>query len=444
MTICALATAPGGALGIIRLSGPDALSIVDQLFRGKHPLADAKPYTLHYGDILSSDGELLDSVLVSIFRAPHSYTGENSAELSCHASPYILQRIVEELLANGCRMAQPGEFTQRAFLNGKLDLAQAAAVADLIAAENATTHRLALQQMRGGYSTQLKTLREQLVTLTALLELELDFSEEDVTFADRQQLSTLATDIAKEIARLASTFQRGNALKRGIPVAIIGAPNVGKSTLLNALLRDDRAIVSDQQGTTRDLIEDTITLDGITFRFIDTAGLRHTTDQIEQMGIDRSLQAAQRAQIIIMLTEPGVPFPTIPLRDDQTVIKLTNKTADFSALNNIGLEQLEQQLIALADPHDSSDLIVTNLRHYEALNAAHKEIQAARELINNETAKGLSNDETVTEGYYSSPTLLIAEHLRQCIAHLGDIYGETITLDKDILATIFSSFCIGK
>ncbi|MBO7129885.1 MAG: tRNA uridine-5-carboxymethylaminomethyl(34) synthesis GTPase MnmE, partial [Prevotella sp.] len=323
-TICALATAPGGALGIIRISGSQSLEILSRVFSKN--LTVALPNTIHYGHI--KDGEdILDEVLVSIFRAPHSYTGEDSAEISCHGSRYILNKVLELLIKHGCRMAEPGEYTQRAYLNGKMDLSQAEAVADLIASTNKASHQIAMSQLRGHFSSALAQLREQLLKLTSLLELELDFSDhEDLEFADRSELLELTQKIDNHITSLANSFEIGNVLKNGIPVAIIGAPNVGKSTLLNALLGEDRAIVSDQQGTTRDAIEDTIQLGGITFRFIDTAGIRHTDDRIERMGIDRSMAAAQRARIILMMSEPGIPYPDIEVRDDQTVIRIENKT----------------------------------------------------------------------------------------------------------------------
>ncbi len=422
-TICAIATAQGGAIGIVRVSGNEAIEITDKLFHGKRSLLDAKPYSIHFGEIRDGN-EALDEVLVSVFHAPHSYTGENSTEISCHGSSYILQRIIELLLKNGCKLAQPGEFTQRAFLNGKMDLAQAEAVADLIASSNRSTHRIAMSQMRGGYSTKLKDLREKLITMTALLELELDFSEEDVEFADRQKLTALAEEIKAEITRLTDTFRLGNALKNGVPVAIIGAPNVGKSTLLNALLKDDRAIVSDIQGTTRDIIEDTIQLDDITFRFIDTAGIRHTDDTIEKMGIERSISAAEKAQIIILLTEPEVPYPAVPIRDDQTIIRIVNKTNTFQALHGIGIKELEAQLVASVRT-DDSDLLVTNLRHYEALTLALDDIIRALDALH----LGLSGD-------------LVSEDLRLCITHLSSILGHVDT--EEVLGTIFSKFCIGK
>ena len=423
-TICALATAPGGALGIIRISGPQSFEILSRVFSKN--LTDAQPNTIHYGHI--KDGkEIIDEVLVSVFRAPHSYTGEDSAEITCHGSRYILNKVLELLIKHGCRMAEPGEYTQRAYLNGKMDLSQAEAVADLIASTNKATHQIAMNQLRGHFSSALAQLREQLLKLTSLLELELDFSDhEDLEFADRSELLELTKTIDKHITHLANSFEIGNALKNGIPVAIIGAPNVGKSTLLNALLGEDRAIVSDQQGTTRDAIEDTIQLGGITFRFIDTAGIRHTDDRIERMGIDRSMAAAQRARIILMMTEPGVPYPDIEVRDNQTVIRIENKTKTFQAKYGVGLDQLRQDLIDAAPKTSDSDIIVTNARHYDALLRAHDSIQHVIEGLQQK----LSGD-------------LLSEDLRQALDILSEITGGQIT-PNEVLGNIFKNFCVGK
>ena len=419
-TICAIATATGGALGIIRISGSQALEILSHIFT--KDLTTAKPNTIHYGHI-----EDIDEVLVSVFRAPHSYTGEDSAEISCHGSRYILNRILELLVKNGCRLANPGEFTQRAYLNGKLDLSQAEAVADLIASSNKATHDIALSQLRGHFSSELAQLRDQLLKLTSLLELELDFSDhEDLEFADRTELMELAQKIDARITHLADTFHTGNALKNGIPVAIVGAPNVGKSTLLNALVGEERAIVSDIHGTTRDTIEDTIQLGGITFRFIDTAGIRHTEDRIERLGIDRSLSTAQRATIILMMTEPGVPYPDIPIRQDQTVIRIENKTETFQAKYGIGLDNLRQQLIDAAPKTADTDIIITNTRHYEALTLAHDSLLRVIEGLQQQ----LSGD-------------LLSEDLRLTLDHLADITGGQIT-PQETLNNIFSHFCVGK
>ena len=409
-TICALATAPGGALGIIRISGSQSLEILSRVFSKN--LTVALPNTIHYGHI--KDGEdILDEVLVSIFRAPHSYTGEDSAEISCHGSRYILNKVLELLIKHGCRMAEPGEYTQRAYLNGKMDLSQAEAVADLIASTNKASHQIAMSQLRGHFSSALAQLREQLLKLTSLLELELDFSDhEDLEFADRSELLELTQKIDNHITSLANSFEIGNVLKNGIPVAIIGAPNVGKSTLLNALLGEDRAIVSDQQGTTRDAIEDTIQLGGITFRFIDTAGIRHTDDRIERMGIDRSMAAAQRARIILMMTEPGIPYPDIEVRDDQTVIRIENKTESFQAKYGVGLDQLRQDLIDAAPRTSDTDVIVTNARHYDALLRAHDSIQRVIDGLQQQ----LSGD-------------LLSEDLRQALDILAEITGGKIEYD---------------
>lgn len=423
-TICALATAPGGALGIIRVSGPMALECLTHVFT--KDLTAVLPNTIHYGHI-KNGSEIIDEVMVSVFRAPHSYTAEDSVEISCHGSRYILNKVLELLMQHGCRMAEPGEYTQRAYLNGKMDLSQAEAVADLIASTNQATHHLAMNQLRGGISTELSCLREKLLKLTSLLELELDFSDhEDLQFADRSELLRLAQQIDTHITHLANTFQTGNALKQGIPVAIVGAPNVGKSTLLNQLLGEERAIVSDIQGTTRDAIEDTIILDGIQFRFIDTAGIRHTDDQIEQMGIERSLSAAQRARIVIMMTEPGIPYPDIDMRTDQTVIRIENKTPAFQAKFGIGLHGLKKQLIAAVPTYADNDIIVTNARHYEALLRA----QVSLHRVLNGMNSGLSGD-------------LLSEDLRQVLDILAEITGGQIT-PQETLNNIFSNFCVGK
>ena len=429
-TICALATAPGGAIGIIRISGPQSLEILSHVFT--KDFTQAKPSTIHYGHIVEYDAVSqhpvpIDEVLVSIFRAPHSYTGEDSAEISCHGSRYILNKVLALLIENGCRMANPGEYTMRAYLNGKMDLSQAEAVADLIASTNEATHRMAMSQLRGNFSSELLQLREQLLKLTSLLELELDFSDhEDLEFADRSELLELTKAIGTHITRLADSFHTGNALKNGIPVAIIGAPNVGKSTLLNALLGEERAIVSDIQGTTRDAIEDTIQLGGITFRFIDTAGIRHTDDQIELMGIDRSISAAQRAQIILMMTEPGVPYPDVPIREDQTVIRIENKTDAFQAKYGVGIDDLRQHLIDAAPKAADSDFIVTNARHYDALCRAHSHLQRVIEGLQNQ----LSGD-------------LLSEDLRLTLDTLAEITGAQIT-PNEVLGNIFKHFCVGK
>ena len=424
-TICALATAPGGAIAVIRVSGEGCLEIVSKIF--SKDITSAKGYCVHYGNILDNDSNLVDQVLVTVFRAPHSYTGEDSVEISCHGSSYILNKVLELLVQNGCRMANPGEFTQRAFLNGKMDLSQAEAVADLIASRNKATHQMAMNQLRGGISSELSNLRDQLLNLTSLLELELDFSDhEELEFADRTELLTLSHTIDNHVCHLADTFQSGNALKNGIPVAIIGAPNVGKSTLLNALVGEERAIVSDIQGTTRDAIEDTIQLEGITFRFIDTAGIRHTDDQIERLGIDRSLAASQQAKIILMMTEPGVPYPDIPIREDQTVIKIENKTDNFQAKYGVGLDELRQLLIDSAPKLSEGDVIVTSARHHEALLHAHNGLTRVIE--------GLANQ---------LPTDLVAEDLRLVLTTLGEITGGTIT-SQETLTNIFSHFCVGK
>ena len=435
-TICAPATATGGALAIIRISGPEAITIASSVCRGSsvRGITPTTPgNTVHYAHVTTPPpveggrGETIDEAVVTIFRAPHSYTGEDSVEISCHGSRYIINKVLELLVQQGCRMARPGEFTQRAYLNGKLDLSQAEAVADLIASTNQATHHLAMSQLRGGISTELSRLRDHLLKLTSLLELELDFADhEDLEFADRTELLDLAQTIEAHIAHLAQSFETGQALKQGIPVAIIGAPNVGKSTLLNALLGEERAIVSDVQGTTRDVIEDAITLRGVTFRFIDTAGIRHTTDTVEQMGIERTLSVASRARIIIMLTEPGVSYPDVPVRDEQVVIRIENKTPAFQAKYAIGLEALKEQLTESLPTYTDGDVIITNARHYEVLQRAQVTIQRVIEGLH----CGLSGD-------------LLSEDLRQTLDILAEITGGQIT-PQETLNNIFSHFCVGK
>lgn len=458
-TICAQATAQGGAISVIRVSGQNAIEITSRIF--SKDITKAKGYTLHYGHITDPQQEganIIDDVLVSVFRSPHSYTGEDSTEISCHGSRFIVQKILEALIFSGARLATPGEFTKRAFIAGKMDLSQAEAVADLIASSNEATHRMALSQMRGGFSKELSELRDQLLQLTSLLELELDFSDhEDVEFADRHQLNTLSETLFQHIKRLTESFRTGNALKAGIPVAIIGAPNVGKSTLMNALVHEERAIVSDIQGTTRDLIEDIIQIQGITFRFIDTAGIRKTSDRIEQMGIERSLKAAKQADIIILLTEPNKNFPDIAIpatseqRDGLPIVlrvvnksdlvipdssylyhrKNTNQDLHISSRTGAGLPLLEKALVSAAhqilshiDGNDNT--IVTNIRHYEALHHALEAITRVQQALSD----GLPGD-------------LIAEDLRQCLHHLAEITGGEITSDE-VLGNIFKNFCIGK
>ena len=444
-TICALATAPGGALGIIRISGPQALEILSHVFSKN--LTDAKPNTVHFGHI--KDGtEVIDEVLVSVFRAPHSYTGEDSAEISCHGSRYILNKVLELLIQQGCRMANPGEYTMRAYLNGKMDLSQAEAVADLIAASNEANHQMAMSQLRGGISTKLSQLRDQLLKLTSLLELELDFSDhEDLEFADRSELLSLAKNINNHITHLTESFETGQAIKQGIPVAIVGKTNVGKSTLLNALLKDDRAIVSDIHGTTRDTIEDTIDINGITFRFIDTAGIRQTSDQVEQIGIERTYAAIDKARIVIWMvdTEPTQEelINMNKLSENKKLILVRNKIdkaqntpftivkiplIEISAKHGTHLSNLEQAIYEAADipTPQQSDIIVTNARHYDALIRAHAHLQRVLDGM----AQNISGD-------------LLSEDLRLTLDTLSEITGGQIT-PNEVLGNIFKNFCVGK
>ena len=447
-TICAVATRAGGALGVVRVSGPDAIRLTDSIFRSvsKHPLASAEPYSLCYGHIIDADGSAVDDVLVSVFRAPHSFTGQDSTEISCHGSAYISQKVCQLLIDKGCRQAEPGEYTQRAFLAGKMDLSQAEAVADLIASTSAASHRLAMNQMKGGFSRELRSLRDQLLQFTSLIELELDFSEEDVEFADRSQLEQLASQIDQVIGRLADSFSTGDAIRNGVPVAIIGQTNTGKSTLLNQLLHDDRALVSDIQGTTRDSIEDTTTIGGVLFRFIDTAGIRQTSDTVETMGIERSYRKAHEASIILWMTDEQHPSDAETeskireLSEGKHLIRVHNKCDDatslpaptdtdvwISAKYGYGLQQLNDLLVkAAAIPQISEqDVIVTNMRHYESLVKAQECIGRVRQGL----ADRISGD-------------FLSQDIRQCIHHLSTITGD-ITTD-DILGNIFSHFCIGK
>lgn len=459
-TICAIATAQGGAIGLIRVSGSHAIDITDRIFTpigSAIPLVQRKSHTLTFGHIHNESGEIIDEVLVSLFRAPHSYTGEDSTEISCHGSPYILQQVMQLLIKHGCRSAGPGEYTQRAFLNGKMDLSQAEAVSDLIASTSAAAHRLAMNQMRGAFSRELSRLRDQLLRLTSLMELELDFSDyEELEFADRTELQTLSAQIEQLMSRLAHSFALGNAIKNGVPVAIVGETNAGKSTLLNTLVGEDRAIVSDIHGTTRDVIEDTVNIGGTLFRFIDTAGIRETHDTIERMGIDRTFQKINQADIILWLITPEdsqthleeLATRILPRCTNKQLIIIYNKIdlADtslphfthpslplhtrhitLSAKFGIHLDALRQMLIEVASlpTISSSDVIVTNVRHYEALTHALASIRRIR--------NGLSSN---------LPGDLIAQDLRECIYHLSDIVGEVTT--DEVLKNIFKHFCIGK
>ena len=458
--ICAIATAPGmGAIAVIRLSGKGCIEICDRIFVSPSykKLVDVLPNTIHFGKIVNKE-ELIDEVLISVFHAPHSFTGEDSIEISCHGSVYIQQRILQLLISSGARLAAPGEFTQRAFLNGKMDLSQAEAVADLIASSSATAHKMALSQMRGGFSDELMKLRMELLHITSLLELELDFSEEDVEFADRSELRSIAIGIDTLISRLCASFSLGNVIKNGIPVAIVGNTNVGKSTLLNALLKEDRAIVSDIEGTTRDVIEDTINLQGITFRFIDTAGIRHTDNRVENMGIERTFSKIEQARIVLFLidatknTEQFLPYYTQVkehLGPDTRLVILLNKTdqtdsADMilsqitslssgekilpiAAKTGYNIHHLVDELVSTINLNalHSGDVIVSNARHYEALTHALEAIGRVQQGL----ANNLSGD-------------FVAQDIRECIFHLSDIAGE-VTNDM-VLQNIFQHFCIGK
>lgn len=440
-TIAAPATAAGGALAVIRISGEEALRICDRIFRGREPLAAAAGYTVHYGEIVD-EGRVLDDVLVTVFRAPRSYTGEDAAEISCHGSQYIVSEILRLLTASGARMAGPGEFTIRAYLAGKLDLSQAEAVADIIASSSRAAHALAANQMRGGYSDALEGLCEKLLELTALLELELDFSEEEVEFADRAQLREAMQRIGAHIDALRNSFTLGNAIKEGVAVAITGAPNVGKSTLLNRLLNEERVLVSDIAGTTRDVIEECANIGGVLFRFLDTAGIRTTDDHLERMGIERTMASIRRAQIVIRLTDATAPEPPeeFALRPDQTLLRVVNKldlrpdaplpegAVGLSARNGEGIDRLCRALRGAVDTSAlyHGDTVVSNSRHYAALTQAREALSRAIEGLD----EGL-------------PTDLLSEEIRQVIRHLGSITGGDISA-PEVLSHIFSNFCIGK
>ena len=467
-TICAPATSVGtGAVSVIRMSGRDALAIADKVVEcRKGRLSDASGYSMKYGTVYKdSVAEILDEVVVSVFRAPHSYTGEDSVEISCHASSYIVTELLGLLVAAGARMAGPGEFTRRAFVNGRMDLAQAEAVADVIGASSEAAHRVAVNQLRGGYSSELKSLRDKLLEAAAMMELELDFSEEEVEFADRKELRTLLESLRAQVSRLAASFRAGNALKNGVPVAIIGAANAGKSTLLNALLGEDRAIVSPVAGTTRDTIEEVLTLEGIQFRFIDTAGLRDTSDEIERMGISRSYDALQRADVVIGVLDGSLPHSAVSVSaleiksqcsECQTLIFVCNKSdlsgnaidgvqigecgvsdADgcssggilrVSARTGDGLDTLRAAIVRSQQGRfNSGETLVTNLRHYEALSRALESIDRCIAGLDS----GLSTE-------------LLAEDIRESVRDLSSVWGEGGITDQETLNLIFSKHCIGK
>ena len=459
-TICAISTADGtGGIAVIRVSGKDAIDITSKVWQGK-PIGQMPSHTAHLGRIVGPDGYVVDEVVLTLFRSPRSFTGDDTIEISCHGSVWIQQQIINLLISAGCRMATGGEFTQRAFLNGRLDLSQAEAIADLIASSSQAAHRIAFSQMRGQFSHRLAQLREQLLEFVSLMELELDFSEEEVEFADRSRLLALATDIHTEISRLEQSFAVGNAIKNGIPVAIVGETNVGKSTLLNTLLHDDRALVSDIHGTTRDVIEDTIVIAGTLFRLIDTAGIRTTSDVVESMGIERTFRKLDQASIVLWLIDATAPTDDI----HTTFTRIANATADttrivpiinkadlatanqltaaadaiashlpqaqslqISAKSAIGIDTLQQRICALAalPQNDANEVIVTNARHYAALRSARQAIERAIDGLRN----GLSGD-------------FVSQDIRETMHYLGEITGEITP--NDILGTIFSHFCIGK
>ncbi len=455
-TIVALSTPQGeGAIGVVRLSGKDALSICNEVFHGKNLLQQVT-HTIHFGTIRDDDNKIIDEVTVALFKKPRSYTKENIVEVSCHGSPYIIQKLIELFISYGARLAKPGEFTLRAFLNGRFDLSQAEAVADLIHSQSESAHQIALQQMRGGFSNQIEQLRERLVNFAALIELELDFGEEDVEFADRQQLVDLVTTIEALIRRLRESFTLGNAIKNGVTTVIAGRPNAGKSTLLNAILNEERAIVSDIAGTTRDTIEEVVNIKGVQFRLIDTAGIRDAQDQIEAIGVRKTLETIQKSTILLYVFDVIDTSPEEVQSDLQRlqkqgleIIAVANKMdldpytqpqtyvseileedhiITTSALNNMNIEHLKDSLydIVLAKKLNSETTIVSNVRHFEALQQSYEAL------------------DRVLEGIHSGITgELLAFDIREALHHLGEITGK-VDVDRDILGTIFSKFCIGK
>ncbi|MDR1120736.1 MAG: tRNA uridine-5-carboxymethylaminomethyl(34) synthesis GTPase MnmE [Dysgonamonadaceae bacterium] len=460
-TICAISTAPGvGGVAVIRLSGPDALRIAEHVYKPvsrKESVSEQEPYTLSFGYIMQ-ENEVLDNVLLAVFRAPHSFTGEDTVEISCHGSLYIQQQLLQLLVRHGAEVARPGEFTQRAFLNGKMDLSQAEAVADLIASTSSSSHRLAMNQMRGGFSKELQYLRSQLLDFVSLIELELDFGEEELEFADRTKLILLANDIKTIIAKLVNSFSLGNAIKNGIPVVIVGETNAGKSTLLNHLLNEEKALVSEIHGTTRDSIEDVLTINGISFRFIDTAGIRDTGDEIESLGIKRTFQKIDQASIVIWMIDTThfnteieyIADKIVPRTKNKQLIIVFNKIDKISPEEQLILEEeflphvpaeriylsakykqntekLERALLKAANLPDmqANDVVITNLRHYEGLSKALESINRVEEGLK----EGISGD-------------FVAQDIRECMHYLGEITGEIST--DEVLGNIFKNFCVGK
>lgn len=434
-------------MSLVRLSGSRAIAIADSLFRGKKPLAACESHTAHFGSIYKGE-KLIDEVVATLFRAPKSYTGDDTVELTCHGSAYIVGEVLRLAIGAGARMAEPGEFTRRAYLSGRLNLSEAEAVADLIASSSEAAHRLATQQMRGGYTTAIEHLRDELLQLTTLLELELDFSEEDVEFADRGRLAATMEAIGAEIETLRGSFALGNAIKEGVPVAIVGAPNVGKSTLLNQLVKEERAMVSDIAGTTRDVIEEQIVIDGVRFRILDTAGIRSTEDRLEKMGIERTLRTIERARIVIRMidasevAQKGIEPATFTLREDQHLITLINKCDTVTALPTLpegvirltartgeGVESLQQALHRAVglETLEEGTTIVSTARHYEALTTASESLKRALE--------GLQAD---------LPADLLSEDIRAVITAIGSITARGEILPSEILNNLFGHFCIGK